>query len=243
MNKTTSGRIVKRKLPSSAQVSKRPLLHPAIPSPYAGLQQQKVVYIGSKTPFLSAVKRAEKLLHLSDKRLVQAGAQLAKQSRRGPQDEIQGIAEEIEALKRNKKHKAGSDDDEAGTEEVVIKGTGKAISKVMELGLWFQQRDEYNVRLQTTSLGAVDDVTYERGADDGEAAGEASDESDKAGMSEQPKGEADGAAKKRKRGKKAKEGITRTVKREEIETEDGKKAITETRIRQLSVLEVYVSLR
>jgi ribonuclease P/MRP protein subunit POP7 len=46
-------------------------------------------------------------------------------------------------------------------EEVVVKGTGKAISKVVSVAAWFQ--DEGNgkgvrVRLRTGSVGAVDDV-------------------------------------------------------------------------------------
>ena len=48
-----------------------------------------------------------------------------------------------------------------GKEEVVVKGTGKAISKVVSVAAWFQ--DEGNgkgvqVRLRTGSVGAVDDV-------------------------------------------------------------------------------------
>jgi ribonuclease P/MRP protein subunit POP7 len=46
-------------------------------------------------------------------------------------------------------------------EEVVVKGTGKAIQKVVSVAAWFQ--DEGNgkgvqVRLRTGSVGAVDDV-------------------------------------------------------------------------------------
>lgn len=158
---------------TDAQISKRPLLRPPLASPYSGTQQQKVVYISAKTPFLSAVKRVEKLLHLSDQRLVQSATTLAKQNRSkgrgkrkrgardtdGDGDEILEIAEAVERQKRQ--NKGGGED---GGEDVVLKGTGKAIQKVMELGLWFQQREEYIVRLRTRSVAAIDDITVDEDA-------------------------------------------------------------------------------
>ncbi|KAF7187676.1 hypothetical protein HII31_11015 [Pseudocercospora fuligena] len=228
MNKTQDGRIVKRQLPKSASVSKRPLLRPAIPSPYAGSSQQKVIYVGSKTPFLSAVKRCEKLLHLAEKRLVQAGTQSAKNKRRRGGDEIQGIAEEVEVLKKKK---------DGRNEEIVIKGTGKAISKVLELAVWFQDREEYVVRLKTGSVGAVDDVRFDGEDESRQEAGDVT----VGGENEMPDEEGSKPVVKRKR--KQKEGVTRVVKREENEGDDGKREVHETQIRQVSVLEVYVSLR
>lgn len=259
MSTTATGRVEKRRkpkkpqgpklpsLPKDALVSKRPLLRPAIPSPYAGAHNQKVVYIGAKTPFLSAVKRAEKLLHLSDKRLVQGATRIAKDStsygkkrqrrRGGDDDEILAIAEEVEAMKKNgKRGRPNADGDFAVGEEVVLKGTGKAITKVMELGLWFQQREEYAVRLKTGSVGAVDDVSYE---ENGVASESLADKDASAGAEEDDgtqEMEVDKPALKHK-------PASRVVKREEGEVVDGKKEVTETRIRQLSVLEVYVSLR
>jgi ribonuclease P/MRP protein subunit POP7 len=130
------------------------------------------VYISAKTPFLSAVKRVERLLHLADKRLVQSATTLAKadkghahrkRKRGGEEDEILDIAETVEHLKK-KGRKAGTakgDEGEGGGEEVVLKATGKAIQKCLELGLWFQQREEYAVRLVTGSVGAIDDIAVE----------------------------------------------------------------------------------
>lgn len=45
-----------------------------------------------------------------------------------------------------------------GGEEVIIKGTGKAIEKVLTLGLWFQNLEGVEIRVRTGSVGAVDDV-------------------------------------------------------------------------------------
>jgi ribonuclease P/MRP protein subunit POP7 len=121
-----------------------------------------VVYISAKTPFLSAVKRVERLLALANKRLVQSATTLARQNRkqnskRGhgarDEDEILAIAEEAEQQRRNNTKNGGVG------EEVLLKGTGKAVQKVLELGLWFQQReDQYVVKLTTGSVGAIDDI-------------------------------------------------------------------------------------
>lgn len=161
---------------SAARVEKRPLLRPAIPSKHSGASQQKFVYVSTHTPFLSAVKRVEKLLHLADKRLVQSAATNAKQNNAGGAgkrkrgagggDEILEIAEEVERVKSKRKKVGddgmGTEKDDDCREEVILKGTGKAIHRVLELALWFQQRDQdYIVRLKTGSVGTVDDVTIE----------------------------------------------------------------------------------
>lgn len=218
-----------------AQVSKRPLLRPAIPSPYTNSSSPKVVYVSTKTPFLAAVKRVEKLLRLSEKRAVQsAGAQIKKnRRRRGPanregEDDIDGIARIMEEKKKGgvkKGMRADLDGDEEDVvEEVAIKGTGKAIGKVTELGLWFQQRDDYAVRLATGSAGAVDDIEIHEEAKTG-------------GIGEnQAHEQGDGAEGKEVEMPDDGENNLQGVSKEADE-------IPETRIRYTSVLEVFVSLR
>lgn len=150
---------------------------------------------------------------------MQSATHLSKRNRRRGDDEIVGIAKEVE---RQKKKKG------VEKEEVVLKGTGKAIAKVMELGLWFQQRgEEYEIRLKTGSVGAVEDVEYEESMTAGVGAEEVEDMVMVEDSSE----------------KTVAKPMSKVVKREEREHEDGKTEISETRIRQLSVLEVYVSLR
>ncbi|CAK3794042.1 hypothetical protein DOTSEDRAFT_75599 [Lecanosticta acicola] len=203
------------RLPKDAKVEKRPLMRPPIPSPYSGAHNEKVVYVGSKTPFMAAAKRVEKLLRLSEERLVQSATKLAQNDarrksrrggRQGDNDEILAIAEAVEAQKRNST--AGH---ESTGEEVVIKGSGKAIPKVMDLGVWFQQRDEtYSVRLKTGTASSIDDVTYEKPVDETKASNE-----------DAAMGNADDG----------------------LQEEGAKETVEETRIRNVSVLEVYVSLR
>ncbi|EGP82812.1 uncharacterized protein MYCGRDRAFT_51531, partial [Zymoseptoria tritici IPO323] len=134
-----------------AHISKRPLLHPVLSSPYSAISP-KVVYVASRTPFLSAVARCEKLLRQADKRLVQSATTKAKNETR-------------------RRGRVGLDEaeDGAGSEEVVIKGTGKAIQKVLELGCWFQQRGEvYDVKIRTGTAKAVDGIEYNEPEAEGE---------------------------------------------------------------------------
>lgn len=151
-------------------MEKRPLHRPAIPSPYAGAQQEKVVYVSARTPFISAVKRVEKLLHLAEKRAVQAATTVTKQKSRGAsgkragaRDEIVDIAEEVARRKAEKRTSGLNEGDgNDAREEVVIKGTGKAIQKVLQMALWFQQREEqYTMTLSTGSVMAIDDVSVD----------------------------------------------------------------------------------
>nr|POF05463.1 hypothetical protein CFP56_69489 [Quercus suber] len=117
---------------------------------------------------MSAVKRVEKLLKLADKRLVQSARTIAQSNNRqqqrgkdGGQDEIGDVAAEVERVRRKRRKigKGTSHDADEGPEEVVIKATGKAIQRGLELGQWFCQRDgEYVVRIKTGSVKAIDDV-------------------------------------------------------------------------------------
>ncbi|EME38946.1 hypothetical protein DOTSEDRAFT_75599 [Dothistroma septosporum NZE10] len=220
----TQGKKLDR-LPEDATITKRPLFRPAIPSPYAGAHSQKIIYVGTKTPFMSAVKRVEKLLHLADKRQVQSATKTVQNERKRKRsrdgDEIGDIARELEKQKKNKTGK-GADDE---PEEVVVKGTGKAISKVMELGCWFQRRDgEYMVKLKTSTTKSIDDVEYTKS--------KATEEEANASVDGETAVDVDGGKDGQGNGQPAHPG--RNITGELVE---------ETRIRKVSVLEVYVSLR
>ena len=166
---------------------------------------------------MSAVKRVEKLLSLADKRDVQAATTQAQKNKRNrrrddEEDEVMAIARGVEEGREKKRRVAG-----ASGELVLVKGTGKAVGKVMEIGVWFLQRDEYEVKIKTGSVGAVDDVEVAEVGDDGEEAGEDKMDVDQAEAGAEKSG--DGEVKK------------------DIE------AVSGARIRYLSLLEVAVSLR
>lgn len=138
----------------------------------------------------------------------------------GEEDEILEIAKTVENEKR--KRKVAGD---ASGEEVVLKGTGKAVQKVLELGLFFQQREECYVRLKTGSVSAIDDITAEEDAEEGggtaDAVGGAEREDNSTAM------EVDMVTAK-------------TSKENQAKDLDPP---PDTRIRYTSVLEVYVSLK
>ncbi|KAF2482149.1 Rpp20 subunit of nuclear RNase MRP and P-domain-containing protein [Neohortaea acidophila] len=225
------------RLPANAAVHKRPLLHPPLPSQYSNAHHPKVVYISTKTPFLSAVKRVEKLLRLSDKRLIQSATTLAKQNsgkrkRGGAPDEILEIAETLESKRKRRRVEDGG-----GGEEVVMKGTGKAIQKVMELGLWFQQREGYRVRLRTGSVGAVDDIVLQPS---GKVVVGEDDHEDNHGADKNGGGIAlDSMATDQNETPQVPHAEPKAAIKAGKDTEE----IPETRIRYTSVLEVAVSLQ
>jgi ribonuclease P/MRP protein subunit POP7 len=66
---------------------------------------------------------------------------------------------------------------DAGKEEVIIKGSGRAVEKVLGLAAWFGERQEeegIKVRLQTGSVWAIDDIVI--GERDHTAGGDPMDE-------------------------------------------------------------------
>ncbi|KAJ5386169.1 hypothetical protein N7509_008710 [Penicillium cosmopolitanum] len=127
------------KLPKYAKVEKRPIPHAPVASPYAGPSVPKVVYVSSNTPFMSAVKRVQKLLRQAEKR---ATAKISLEDTR--KTEKQKLAELANSAEQR--------------EEVFVKATGRAIEKVLNVGKWFEEKEsEYSVRVNTGSVLVVDD--------------------------------------------------------------------------------------
>lgn len=125
-----------------ARVHKRPIPHAPVASPYAGASVPKIVYVSTSSPFMSAVKRVQKLLRQAEKRAA-ASVELSNPKKRDQQ--------KLAQIARGQ--------DELRTEEVFVKATGRAIEKALGVGRWFEQRgDEYAVRVNTGSVLVVDDV-------------------------------------------------------------------------------------
>ena len=72
--------------------------------------------------------------------------------------------------------------DGAGGEEIILKGTGKAIQKVLALAAWFQDEAQHElgvkVVLRTSSVGAIDDVVHKDAGENTEGAEDNADEGD-----------------------------------------------------------------
>ena len=60
-------------------------------------------------------------------------------------------------------------DDTAGVpkarEEILLKGIGKAVEKVLGLALYFQGQDDLRVRLETGTVATVDDIVEVEGTE------------------------------------------------------------------------------
>lgn len=125
---------------TDAKVEKRPIPHPPVASPFAGTSVPKVIYVSSSTPFMSAVKRVQKLLLQAEKR---ATSNINLEDTR--KTEQQKLAELAKAVEKR--------------EEVFVKATGRAIEKALNLGKWFEEKKtEYTVRVTPGSVLVVDDV-------------------------------------------------------------------------------------
>lgn len=122
------------------KVKKRPLLHAPIPSPYASQQKQKVVYLGSNTPFMAAFKKVKQLLYHVEKRELQSAL-----TGKGLQDKSGRRLQQILASRID-------------SEPVLVKATGKAIEKALNLALFLQKQNVYHVMVTTGTVNAVDDL-------------------------------------------------------------------------------------
>jgi ribonuclease P/MRP protein subunit POP7 len=152
------------RLPPSQKIQKRPLLHPAIASARTGAQTQKIIYISSSSPFISTIKRIRKYLQQIESRA--SASYPISLSRDGPKEVLKGIEAGIVngKLERGIGGKGAGGNVKAGVrdEEVIIKATGKAIERCLQVGLWAIQQEDLRVEIRTSSVGAVDDVV-ERG--------------------------------------------------------------------------------
>lgn len=125
---------------TDAKVEKRPIPHAPVASPYANASSPKIIYVSTGTPFMSAVKRTQKLLLQAEKR---ATANISLEDTR--KTEQQKLAELAKASENR--------------EEIFIKATGRAIEKVLKVGKWFEEKEsEYTVRVKTGSVLVVDDI-------------------------------------------------------------------------------------
>lgn len=128
---------------------KRPILHPPVPSPYAGADKPKIVYISTKTPFISAVKRVQRLVSLAEKRLI------------GKVDLVNGTGTDRQRLKALHAATAAPSKKQKESEAVILKATNMAIEKALNLAQFFQCQEGLSVQLRTGTVGVVDDIVYD----------------------------------------------------------------------------------
>ena len=104
------------------RIAKRPIPRTPVASPYAGSQVPKIVYISSKTPFMSAVKRIQKFLRLAERRAMMPliGKRRHHHQQHHQQDGMKaGAGGLLEKCQRKLRE-----------DKVLVKATGRAIEKV-----------------------------------------------------------------------------------------------------------------
>ncbi|KAK2593944.1 hypothetical protein QQS21_008351 [Conoideocrella luteorostrata] len=131
-------------IPEGAKIHKRPLTRPQLPAS----AKSPTIYMSSKTPFISAVRRVRKSL---TKSLRPAG----------PAPKHASLHSRVEALERST-NTAGEN---AQPLSVTVMGTGKAIEKTLSLASWFEQEGDCHVRLRTRTVKTVDDVVLQDGGE------------------------------------------------------------------------------
>ncbi|KAL3420434.1 hypothetical protein PVAG01_08933 [Phlyctema vagabunda] len=144
------------RLAKGQKIQKRPLLHPAIAAPRTSSATPKVIYVKASSPFIAMVKRTQKYLTEVEKRSTGSVSLTNNGAGRGggDRDAMRVIEDGVKKAREQR-------------EQVWLKGTGKAIEKTMQLGLWFQTQErgvKYEVSWKTGSVGAVDDVVDEEGS-------------------------------------------------------------------------------
>ncbi|KAF7718450.1 Uncharacterized protein PECH_005933 [Penicillium ucsense] len=219
------------KLPKYAKVEKRPIPHPPIASPYAGASVPKIVYVSSNTPFMSAVKRVQKLLRQAEKR---ATSNIGLDD--GRKSEQQKLAELAKVAEKR--------------EEVFVKATGRAIEKALNVGKWFEEKEaEYIVRTKTGSVLVVDDIVEDEEKKERELRREQQQHREtemKSQNAEQPASSDQGAGRPEESGGEAKPSLKPAKKRKgkrsaSAISEDAE--LPESRTRWIKMVEVAVSLK
>ncbi|KAJ5492580.1 hypothetical protein N7539_001326 [Penicillium diatomitis] len=219
------------KLPKYAKVEKRPIPHPPVASPYAGAAVPKIVYVSSNTPFMSAVKRVQKLLRQAEKR---ATSKIGLDD--GRKSEQQKLAELAKVTEKR--------------EEVFVKATGRAIEKALNVGKWFEEKEaEYIVRTKTGSVLVVDDIVEDEEKKERELRREQQQHREtemKSQNAEQPASLDQGAGRPEESGGEAKSSLKPAKKRKgkrsaSAISEDAE--LPESRTRWIKMVEVAVSLK
>ncbi|KAM3554958.1 hypothetical protein MY1884_005858 [Beauveria asiatica] len=129
-------------IPQGSTLHKRPLIRRPLPAS----SKDRIIYVSSSTPFMSAVKRARKQL---DRSLKSGGSSQAARKNAS-------LHARIESLKRDVERDTSAN--EAYGASVTLLGTGKAVEKTLALAGWFEQQSDCRVAVRTRTVATVDDV-------------------------------------------------------------------------------------
>lgn len=142
-------------LPPNTTISRRPMNHASIASPFAGAHVQKVVYVSRKTPVMSAVKRVKKFLQEIEKRAMQSqgvSGVLGRADGRSAREQEQHLHRKLDDVSEKLRRDA---------EKVLVKASGRAMEQALRIAEWFRTREDEmstNVEVRTNSVTVIDDL-------------------------------------------------------------------------------------
>ncbi|KAM3457784.1 hypothetical protein MY3296_000857 [Beauveria thailandica] len=134
-------------IPQGSTLRKRPLIRRPLPAS----SKDRIIYVSSSTPFMSAVKRARKQL---DRSLKSGGSSQAARKNASLHARIESLKRDVE---RDTSGSGGSANEAYGA-SVTLLGTGKAVEKTLALAGWFEQQSDCRVAVRTRTVATVDDV-------------------------------------------------------------------------------------
>ncbi|KAK8150197.1 hypothetical protein G3M48_003700 [Beauveria asiatica] len=134
-------------IPQGSTLRKRPLIRRPLPAS----SKDRIIYVSSSTPFMSAVKRARKQL---DRSLKSVGSSQAARKNASLHARIESLKRDVERDGSG----SGSSANEAYGASVTLLGTGKAVEKTLALAGWFEQQSDCRVAVRTRTVATVDDV-------------------------------------------------------------------------------------
>ncbi|CAI6335934.1 unnamed protein product [Periconia digitata] len=163
-------------LPDHVSIKKRPIRHPAPPSPFSSASNPKTLYITHSTPFIPTLKRVRRLLTEITKRHKQSESSQKhsrfRQRHSNPAPTRSGLLEangrlrpadvEKEIAEGSTGGRGGVPAIAVGEEEVFLKATGRAIERALQIGVHFQGEDDCRVRIEMGSVKAIDDIQRPR---------------------------------------------------------------------------------
>lgn len=135
-------------LPKNSKVHKRPLNRVRVYNrggpPLS--PKQPIMHVGMKSPFMGIVSKVRHALDKSPSSRSTKGLPLA--ARMAALNSAASSPNRLE-------------------DEVLVRGTGRAMARTLQIAAWFGKQKEYMVSVRTMSLEAVDDVVAdEDGAED-----------------------------------------------------------------------------
>jgi Rpp20 subunit of nuclear RNase MRP and P len=148
----------------------------------------------------------------------------------------------------------GKSNEKAKIEEVILKGAGKAIESVVSIAVFLQKKPEYAIRLKVGAVSVVDDIEMRKDTsgvgqkkkekDKGSKHTNGSAEPDKDGNEDAATATTDGQVESEESDEEGAFETSTTIQKGETRAKaSGDVPMTDSRVRDISMLEVGITLK